>query len=679
MPTVSTAQPWILGLGASHNGGACLLHGDRIVCAIQEERLSRIKRHRTFGAEPGLAIRYCLDAGGITTRDLDLVVISVQGDARGPRHDPGLNPQLQLHRHDIPVLTVSHHLAHAASAFGTSGADEAGILIVDGLGSPHDDLSAAERAAADRADGYETLSLYRASKAGIEPLEKHLVADGAWLTKRAEGMPLFGSLGGMYSAVSQQIFGDPMEAGKVMGLAPYGTPRFPREEFWTLDGRGHFIFHDTISARFPHHRRWPDLGEIYADLACSVQAALEAAVLAVVERMRQKVSAPCLCYSGGVALNCPLNERLVRESGFERVHIFPAAEDSGTAVGAAFLGLHHLTGAWGGASRYRRDTHGRTYTRLEIAAATTSAPVMSSDVEDRCAIEETARRLASGQFAGWFDGGSELGPRALGQRSILADPRRAEAKSELNRRIKHREDFRPFAPLILAEHVHEWFEVGDADPDSPFMLRVWRFRPEARDRVPAVVHKDGTGRVQTVRPEDHPRLYALISRFRAITGVPMLLNTSFNGAGEPIVETPEDAIWCLLENGLDFLAFQGSLVERQPAVSSLLDLVPRLAATHYRVAVPLDDHKWSNAVPSAGTLDFHVDTPWGTQTRYLPIALSGLLDVIDGASDGWTIRERLATAGNQRVDAGSLARNLGRLRREGIVTLQACQRVSVLT
>jgi carbamoyltransferase len=212
-----SGEPWVLGLGASHNGAACLLHGDRIVCAIQEERLSRIKRHRTYAGEPSLAVRYCLDAGQIEAGDLDLVVASVQGRARSREQDAGLSPQLRLNHHKVPVLTVSHHLAHAASALATSGAREAAVLVVDGLGSPYEDLSAEEQAVADGDDGWETISLYRASDAAIEPLEKHLVRDGAWLERRTEGMPRFRSLGGMYSAVAHQIFGDPMEAGKVMG------------------------------------------------------------------------------------------------------------------------------------------------------------------------------------------------------------------------------------------------------------------------------------------------------------------------------------------------------------------------------------------------------------------------------------------------------------------------------
>lgn len=473
-------EPWVLGIGASHNGAACLLHGDRIVAAIQEERLSRFKRDRVFpGFRDSFAVAYCLQTAGIRPSDLDLVVLCGQYRVHSPEYDLAFNRQLALVSGKIPWLIISHHLGHAVHAFATSGFEDAAVLVVDGLGSPFDDLPPEEQALAPGSEaGWEAISLYDASGTTVAPIEKQLTHDNDWLVMRPDGMPRFRTLGGMYSAAAAQIFGNAMEAGKVMGLAPYGTATFAPEEFFTItDGR--FVFHDGVPERFNHRRRWPDCEVEYRNLARSVQEALEVAADHLFDRLSKLSRSRNLCYSGGVALNCIANEKLFRGSLFRDVYIPPAAEDSGIAMGAAYYGLWHLTGR-NTRRALRKDAVGRVYSREEIDRAIQATPGVK--VTKRGAdevLDATVARLCDGEFAGWFQGGSELGPRALGGRSIVADPRRPDAKDQLNGRVKARESFQPFAPAILEDQAGEWFEVEGTSTSSPFMLRVWPFKPGA--------------------------------------------------------------------------------------------------------------------------------------------------------------------------------------------------------
>lgn len=545
-------EPWVLGISASHNGAVCLINGDRIVAAIQEERLTRIKRQRIEAATPALAIAYCLNAAGIGAADLDMIVVTVQGRGGGPENDVHRNRLLRTRESGVRVSYIPHHLAHAVSAFALSGFEDSAVLVIDGMGSAVADLTPAERAVAVRAveDGFETASLYDARGTGITPLRKHLVAKGDWLDIGAQGMPRFGSLGGLYAAAAKQIFGDATEAGKVMGLAAYGTPDIPAGDFFRADDNG-FTFASHVPDAFASNARWPAERARYQDLAASAQAAIEAGVLHLAQELRRKSRSRRLCYAGGVALNGIANERLWREGGFDDVFIVPAAEDSGCAIGAAFWGLWHLTGV-NTRRRLMADAAGRTYGEAEIRAAAAAAGVRIAAEGD--AINAAADMIRDGRIIGWFQGGSELGPRALGQRSIVCDPRDPGMPARLNGRIKRREAFRPFAPAILREHTSDWFENG-ADADSPFMLRVCRFWEDKRALVPAVVHADGSGRVQTLTAAANGAFHDLVAAFHTRTGVPLLLNTSFNGPGEPIVETPADALRTLLAAGLDGCAF----------------------------------------------------------------------------------------------------------------------------
>ena len=657
----STTDPWILGLNASHNGAACLLRGEQLVVAIQEERLSGEKRARLFGGRPSLAIDYCLDYAGIQANALDLVVLCAQAGARLPENEIAENPMLDV---DAPILTLPHHLGHTISGFATSAFDEAAALIVDGMGSPFEDLFEEERLAVidEVANGKETISLYHASQTSLTPLEKHLVANSRWKYELSSGsgMPGFGSLGGLYSAVAQQIFGEPMDAGKVMGLAPYGTPVFPLSDFFDIhDGR--FVFHDDVPKRFCHARRWPDLKREYENLAASAQAALEEALLYLACRLRQRCPSENLVYSGGVALNSVANERIIREAGYRDVYIFPAAEDSGAAVGAAYYGFWKLTGRWPN-RRLTSDSMGRIYERSEIAATIESTPYIER-VDSANYLEDVADLLTDGSIVGWFSGGSELGPRALGQRSILCDPRQPDAKNVLNKQIKHREAFRPFAPVVLLQEVERWFEVDGVDPASPFMLRVMKFKADRVSQVPAVVHVDGTGRVQTVTKELNPSYYELLRHFYDKTGVPILLNTSFNLMGEPIVETPEDALWCMLMTGMDSCVVEGVIVTKKNGYGGVRDLRPLLLVDAESI------------IRDNGNLLFETRTPWGNSSfprfgfepEELPL-VENLIRLVDGRRMAGDVLDHVSASGP--VPVGTAIRLMARLRRARVLTFR---------
>ena len=591
------AEPWILGISASHNGAACLLRAGEVVVAIQEERLSRLKRDRIWAARPSLAVACCLETAGITAADLGLVVACVQGHPDAPEQDLRSNPQLELDRLGVPSEVISHHTGHAAHAVVSAGWSDAAVLVVDGLGSPI------------AGDLWEGTTIFGAVGGALTIVERQGVAAGAWLIAQGEGMPRFRSVGGMYSAVAQQIFGDPMEAGKVMGLAPLGTPTHPVDRFFGIEA-GRLVFRDGVPAAFREPSRWPLRERESADLASSAQQALEAAVLHLARRSRELTGASRLAYAGGVALNCVLNERLIREAGFHEVHIPPAAEDSGCALGAAFWGHRSLTGVW--PPPPDGDRMGPRWGAPEGLAV----PAASYE-SCRDPLDAVAERLAAGQIGGVWSGRSELGPRALGQRSILADPRGAEMAHRLNVRIKRREAFRPFAPAVLAEAVDEWFALPPGlDRSSPSMLRVWEVRADRRARIPAVVHVDGSARVQTV---SGGLLRDLIVRFAGLTQVPILLNTSFNGPGEPLVETAQDALWCCAQHGLDFVLLEDRLVVRDPHFD-LLSLRPVILG----VVEQKTEQAWV----------LRIATPWGPRVQRVPPALVPLLEAADGTRTG---------------------------------------------
>ena len=655
---MSTPKPWIAGFSFSHNGAVCLIHGDEIVAAIQEERLDRQKRSfLPYGVPNSLAFDYCLRTAGIDVRDIELFVIAHNGKqlpAEQKAQMVGLPSEL-VDR----VIFMPHYLAHAQAAFAMSGFEEGTILVIDGLGESlaslesvfPGEISPARYAVFPRPNGVrsdpnntgEIVGIYRGEGTTITLIEKHI---GGWLFGNRP-LQTFGSFGAMFSSVAKLVFGDDLEAGKVMGLAPYGHGEYAPTDFVDVSAEGQITFRDNICGRFRDCREgWPANKSAFENLAHSVQSALELSLSRLVKRCQCLGKTNDLCYTGGVALNSVANEKVISHRNFKRHFIFPASEDSGLAVGAAFHGLWKIAPKHRG-RRLTSDSMGRTYATSEIRRAVAEIPYVEVvDCEDP--LDMAVESLIAQKVLGWFQGRSELGPRALGQRSILADPRSAEMKEHLNDRVKHRESFRPFAPVILREEVPNWFEVDSAEPDSPFMLRVLHFQEWARVRVPSVVHVDGTGRLQSLDQMSNPRLRRLLELFFARTGVPMLLNTSFNMAGEPIVEGPSDALWCMLFTGIDLLVLEDVLVTKHPAFQHALDLVPVRLASEKAVT-----HRSSDG---RACLRSRLRVGSGWKTVKLPGDPVEAFALCDGGRTGWQLLDILGSGWSEIRILGALAR-----------------------
>ena len=591
---------YVLGLNTyDHDVSACLLRDGAIAFAIAKERITREKHATGFYKE---VIDYCLNAEGITLEDVDLIVRNcyilpvAEMEERLIYQDmPGLLPEYEraeAAKHPLylsgsdKVVSISHHLAHAYSAFAVSPFEDGAVMIVDGVGSyqsdavePYPSTDAATPLAR------ESESYYKFSGAKIECLKKvWMEPDRGFLSDEFYNMP---GLGALYSRASTYIFGDWNKCGELMGLAPYGRREQVKHllelndgklhvPHWTTDFRQPYVMDSGSWEASPSMRHWEDL-------AWRVQDDTENVLLARARWLRETTGAKNLCIAGGVALNCVANGRVARESGFENVWIQPAAGDDGIAIGCAYYGYLEIL-------KQRRSfvmDHsyvGKRYSDQDIHNATGKflVRIQTSAVRSENICRETAKLLAEQRVIGWFQGGSEFGPRALGNRSLLADPRKPEMKDILNSRVKHRQAFRPFAPIVLAERAKEVFE---GEEDSPFMLIAKNVRPEWRDRVPAIVHVDGTARVQTVREETNPVLYRLLKEFEALTGVPVLINTSFNVKGEPIVETPRDAVICFLTTGIDNLVLHDTLISKNalhkiigPLVSIYTDVATMVLA-----------------------------------------------------------------------------------------------------
>jgi carbamoyltransferase len=426
----------------------------------------------------------------------------------------------------------------------------------------------------------ESESYYTFSGSKLECLKKvWMEPDRGFLSDEFYTMP---GLGALYSRASTYIFGDWNKCGELMGLAPYGRREQVKRlleldngklhvPHWTTDLKQPYVMDGRDWERSPSIRHWEDL-------AWRVQDDTESVLLARARWLRETTGAKNMCMPGGVALNCVANGRVARESGFDNVWIQPAAGDDGIAIGCAFYGwLEILRGRRGFVMDH--SYVGKPYSDQEVATSLQKFLVrMQVDAarsDNVC--RDTAKLLADQRVIGWFQGASEFGPRALGNRSLLADPRKPEMKDILNSRVKHRQAFRPFAPIVLAERMKEIFE---GDEDSPFMLIAKPVRPEWRARIPAIVHVDGTARIQTVREATNPMLYRLLKEFDALTGVPVLINTSFNIKGEPIVETPRDAVNCFLNTGIDNLVMHDMVVSK----AAMHKVVAPLVRTYTDVA-----------------------------------------------------------------------------------------------
>lgn len=546
----------VLGINSAHDAAACLLINGELVVALCEERLSRVKYHQGF---PWLAIQYCLDAAGLPSLDaVDCIVLN----------------QYALQDFDVELLNSgyrgrlianpSHHLLHAHYAWIASGYSDAAVLILDGSGYSFGEYTRRGRKDLGPPPQYsemeEAESLYQIGDGSIEVLSKR------WALWEA-GQPYFrfASLGHMYSSASQYIFGHFTHAGKTMGLAAFGDPTALPDPIVDLSGPEMAI--DTLwVTKLPPRSNLPaEQDEVCRNVAAKVQAELERAILHLAEDLHRRTGLTRLAISGGVGLNSVTNGRLLRESSFTELFITPAASDAGVAIGAALYGHRELTGSapsW----NYRHDYHGRVYRPDEVDAALTERAdlVRWDDVGDGVA-ELAAADVAAGSVVGWFDLGSEFGPRSLGHRSIICDPRVPGMKDYLNEHVKFREPFRPYAASVLAERASEYF---DLDVDDPFMLIVANVRPEHTELVPSIVHADGTCRIQAVAPDHLGRFRSLIEAFDRLTGLPLVLNTSFNIRGEPIVETPADALECFLASNFDVLYLQGRRVTKLRAADA---------------------------------------------------------------------------------------------------------------
>ena len=566
---------YVLSINAyDHDVSACLLRDGEIAYAIEKERITRQKHARGFFQE---AVDYCLTAEGITLDDVDLVVrncyvlpvdeleirMVYEGDMNGRERAQVAKSPLYLSKSN-KVMTVSHHLAHAYSAFAVCPFDEGVVMVVDGVGSYSSDI----KEPGQLTEGVNPLareseSYYKFKGSKLETLKK------VWLQPcrglLSDEFFNMDGLGALYSRVSSYVFADWNKCGEVMGLAPYGRPNSVRPLLELKDGELHVPEWDA-----DFNQPWMPDGKNkweanpamrhWEDMAWRIQHDAEEVLIARARWLRETTGARNLCLAGGVALNCVANGRIVREAGFDNVWIQPAAGDNGIAIGCAYYG------------RVAIQKKPRTFVMKQVTLGVTYPDDVARRVGNPLLVtrktfngpgesicREAAKLLSEGKVFGWFQGRCEFGPRALGNRSILGDPRQPEMKDKLNKRVKFRQAFRPFAPIVPYERAKDIF-VGE--DESPFMLRAKQVRPEWKDRIPAIVHVDGTARVQTVRREQNERMYDLLMEFDKLTGVPVLVNTSFNIKGEPIVETPQDAMNCFIHTGIDYLALHDTLVSK---------------------------------------------------------------------------------------------------------------------
>lgn len=558
-----------------HDAGVALIKDGTLVAAAEEERFSRIK-HMGINAAGGLpykSINYCLQAAGITAEQVDHVAYFLMPNLWFTRclgfrikrlfRDPaatlyyglGLTSSFRSIKKTISLITkefskakyheVYHHFAHAGSSFFVSPFDRAAVLTVDGLGE-----------------------LISTSMGYAEGTKIRLL--------REQFFPH--SLGILYSLVTDYLGFEPnSDEYKVMGLAAYGQPSFYKEfsdiVHPTSDGmfkinfayfnpgfRGPNYFGEKFYRTFGSARqRAEPLSDHHADIAASLQKCLEETVFHIANRLYDLTGVEQLCLAGGVALNCSMNGKLRERTPFKQIFIQPAANDPGTAIGAAYYVYHQLLG-------YKRNFqmvhayYGPEYSDEQIKQALDLAKQHYVRLDEPELLGYTAKCLAEGKIVGWFQGRMEWGPRALGNRSILADPTRPNMKDLINHYVKHREEFRPFAPTVVEERAKEYFQMNDP---SPFMLFACKVRDEAKEKIPAVTHVDGTARVQTVTRDTNPRFYNLHIEFEQLRGVPILLNTSFNIMGEPMVCSPRDALRCFAACGLDVLVIGNFVLEKK--------------------------------------------------------------------------------------------------------------------
>lgn len=528
----------IIGIGGSdHNVSSCLLEDGELKVYIEEERLSKEKHGNGVKSSMLKSVDYCLEYMGLKYEDVDYFV---SNDLYCPR----LNNKKDCMN---KLIRINHHLAHMASAYYLSGFDQAAIFVSDGSGSVVSHFHV------------ETMTLGFASNKCFKVLDK--IYGSNTLNPESSNVVKGNSFGRFYSKVSNLCGFELHNDGKLMGLASYGTPRFVNlfRSFFRLTVTPYGL--DVIvdfDAQFKdlYKKLYEETNEekkfqLRADYAYAAQALIEEKTYEILNYLYEKSKCPNLCYAGGTALNSVLNGKIKKMTPFDYVYIPPVPNDSGTAIGAALYGYYNLftdkkptyrqlnSAFWG--RDYDKDSYLKAIYKYGDRII----------VEEMYSTKSVVDDLIQKRVIGWYQGRSEVGPRALGNRSILADPRHAEMKDIINSKVKFRESFRPFAPIVMEEHVLEYFDT-DFIP-NPFMLYVGLVKEEKKELIPAVTHVDGTARLQTLNQKESPKLYDVLSAFYKRTGVSVLLNTSFNTKGKPMVETPMDAIECMLSCGMDVL------------------------------------------------------------------------------------------------------------------------------
>ena len=555
MADSASAAPVILGVNRTQDASVCLMHGSRVVWSVQKERLTRRKHH--WGALGDFRDVYTPRLPGLD-RPIDVLVECFSSDREIERlgaYEQELGERLHF-APDCRRVCISHHLSHLYSVFHPSPFDEAAVMIVDGQCSPVSQFTErwAERERTP-ADWREVSSFYMASRSGVECIAKQL-----W--DRDERTPV--GLGMFYFFLTQAMFPGEGNEGKVMGLAPHGDPHALALPDLDVDGMHvtmpqawREILRDKRRFRYAsgcERARFEDI----ANLAAAGQRAFENALLTLARTLQARTGARDLCFAGGTALNCSANDRLLRESGFERVFIPPAPSDAGTALGCAVYGLVEVLRARC-AYRWTHDYLGPAGDAQAIADALRDADDLDVEMPARLHAA-VAQLLAAGKVTGLFQGSSEFGPRALGHRSILGDPRSAAMRDWINAKVKLREWFRPLAPIVLLEEADRYFDIRRP---TPFMQFAAPVRREMAPVIPAVTHVDCTARLQTVGPDDDPFLRAVLEDFATRTGVPVLLNTSFNGKDEPIVESPTEALATFRATPMHALAMPPYLIRKR--------------------------------------------------------------------------------------------------------------------
>ncbi|HEX8436141.1 carbamoyltransferase [Archangium sp.] len=549
----------IIGISAFyHESACCLLRDGELVAAAEEERFSRVKHDRGL---PRASFKYCLDVAGLDITQVDCIAYYEQPSKKLSRQlwaghagrsvaqlwNAALAPERAI-REELgfsgPIKLYDHHLSHAASSYHFSGFQDAAILTVDGVGE------------------WATTTYGRAKGTSIELFEEVAFPN---------------SLGLLYSAITSYLGFEVLSGEyKVMGLAPYGKPRFVNEIGKLLrqgqDGQytlnlDYFdftqkdrMYSDKLSELLGQAPRQPEsaLAPFHEDVARSLQVVLEEMLLEKARYLHRRVPSENLCMAGGVALNVVANGRVLREGPFERLFVQPAAGDAGSCLGAAALAHAELTGQR--TQPMRHAYLGPRYSVEDVASRLAATGLQPLDFRGRedALVEAVVDRLVNQKVVSWFHGSMEMGPRALGGRSILADPRAQDIRERLNRLVKMREAFRPFAPSVLAEHASAHFDLDHA---SPYMLEVCQVRSPIE--LPAITHVDGSARPQTVDARVAPRYARMIDAFYRRTGCPLVVNTSFNVRGEPIVCSPTDAVLCLLNSDMDCLVLEDFIIDRE--------------------------------------------------------------------------------------------------------------------